>query len=204
MNLIEILKEQGITEEQAKAVMNSMKEHKIYTTTLENAEERYNKLKTQKTELDNLLKERDNQLLELSKANKGNEELSKQIKELQTSNKNQIAEYEEKINKMQFDYALDNALTKAKCRNNKAVKALLNLDELKYENGEIVGLEGQIQALKGDSDYLFETHKATGSGFNPAGNNSNKITKEDFKKMNMLQRNELYRKDPQLYEELRK
>ena len=29
-------------------------------------------------------------------------------------------------------------------------------------------------------------------------------TVEEFRKMNMLQRNELYRKDPQLYEELRK
>ena len=112
---------------------------------------------------------------------------------------------EEKINTMQFDYALESALTKAKCRNNKAIKALLDLSELKYNNGNIEGLESQINDLKVNAEYLFETHQTQqGSGFNPGGTASNKITKDDFRKMNMLQRNELYRKDPQLYEELRK
>ncbi len=44
MKFEEILKAQGLTDEQIKAVMGVMKKEKIYTTTLENAEERYNKL----------------------------------------------------------------------------------------------------------------------------------------------------------------
>ena len=205
MNLTELLTQQGISEEQVKAITESMKENKLYLTNLENADERYNKLKTQKAELDNLLKERDNQLSELTKTNKDNEGLLNQIKELQSLNKSQIAKYEEKINTMQFDYALESALTKAKCRNNKAIKALLDLSELKYNDGNIEGLESQINDLKVNAEYLFETHQTQqGSGFNPGGSSSNKITKDDFRKMNMLQRNELYKKDPQLYEELRK
>ena len=147
MKLLEILKAQGLTDEQIKAIQTSMKENKVYETSLENAEERYNKLKTQKSELDNLLKERDTQLSDLSKNNKDNEELLKQIKDLQVLNKNQVAEYENKINKMQFDYALEGALTGAKCKNNKALKALLDMNNIKYQDGKLAGLENQINSL---------------------------------------------------------
>ena len=48
MKLAEILKAQGLNDEQITAVQNSMKENKLYTTSLENVDERYNKLKTQR------------------------------------------------------------------------------------------------------------------------------------------------------------
>ena len=41
----EILKAQGVTDEQIKAIQTSMKENRVYETSLENADERYNKLK---------------------------------------------------------------------------------------------------------------------------------------------------------------
>ncbi|WP_286233334.1 phage scaffolding protein [Romboutsia ilealis] len=205
MKLLEILKAQGATDEQIKAIQTSMKENKVYETSLENADERYNKLKTQKSELDNLLKERDTQLADLSKNNKDNETLLNQIKDLQALNKNQVAEYENKINKMQFDYALDGALTGAKCKNNKALKALLDMGSIKYQEGKLEGLETQLEGLKQEVSYLFEVEESpAGSGFNPAEESSNKITKEQFSKMNMLQRQQLYKNDPKLYEELRK
>ena len=181
MKLLEILKAQGLTDEQIKAIQTSMKENKVYETSLENADERYNKLKTQKSELDNLLKERDTQLADLSKNNKDNEELLKQIKDLQALNKNQVAEYENKINKMQFDYALDGALTGAKCKNNKALKALLDMDSIKYQEGKFEGLDTQLEALQKDASYLFniETNPG-GSGFNPTGGGEPKETGFNF------------------------
>ena len=51
MKLLEILKAQGLTDDQINAIQTSMKENKVYETSLENADERYNKLKTQKLEL---------------------------------------------------------------------------------------------------------------------------------------------------------
>ena len=208
MKLAEILKAQGLNDEQITAVQNSMKENKLYTTSLENVDERYNKLKTQKTELEGQIKERDKQLSDLSKNHKDNEELAKQLEQLQLLNKKTKEDYENKIASIQFDYALEGALTSAKCKNNKALKALLNLDEVKYQDGKLEGLEAQLKALKQvpSSSCLFELEEKTpvGSGFNPGGTSYNRVTKEEFRKMNMLQRNELYRKDPQLYEELRK
>ena len=44
MKLLEILKAQGLTDEQIKAIQTSMKENKVYETSLENAEEIHNYL----------------------------------------------------------------------------------------------------------------------------------------------------------------
>lgn len=56
MKLLEILKAQGLTDDQINAIQTSMKENKVYETSLENADERYNKLKTQKLELEEQIK----------------------------------------------------------------------------------------------------------------------------------------------------
>ena len=62
------------------------------------------------------------------------------------------------IVKLKFDHALEGALTDAKAKNPKAVKALLNFDNLKLaEDGKIVDLEDQLTAIKTENDYLFES-----------------------------------------------
>lgn len=55
MKLIEILKSQGLTDDQINKIINAMKENKIYETSLENAEEEYSKLKTEKENLEGQL-----------------------------------------------------------------------------------------------------------------------------------------------------
>ncbi len=171
MKLTEILKAQGLNEEQITEVQNSMKENKIYTTSLENVDVRYEKLQEQKKQLEEASKTYEKQLKELSKNNSDNEELKKQLEQLQLSNKKTKEDYENKIASIQFDYALEGALTSAKCKNNKALKALLNLDEVKYQEGKLEGLETQLESLKTEASYLFEAEQQTppGSGFNPGG-----------------------------------
>lgn len=71
---------------------------------------------------------------------------------------NQAAENSVKeIEQLKFGFALDKELTKAQARNPKAVKALLDMDALKYDKGKIVGLDEQLEALKTgeDSGFLF-------------------------------------------------
>ena len=170
----EILKNNGLNEDQITNILNSMKESKVYTTKHENIDERYNKLKTQKTELETQIKERDTQLADLSKNNKDNESLLNQIKDLQALNKQTTTDYENKINQIQFDYALEGALTNAKSKNNKALKALLNMDNIKYQEGKLEGLQEQIEALQKDASYLFDletTPQSTG-GLGSFGRNN--------------------------------
>ena len=58
---------------------------------------------------------------------------------------------------MKFDYALTAALTGAKARNSKAVKALLDMDGLKLNDGKIIGLDEQLSQIKEENSFLFES-----------------------------------------------
>lgn len=68
------------------------------------------------------------------------------------------AEAVAEIEKLKFDHALEGALTEAKAKNPKAVKALLNFENLKLaEGGKIVDLDDQLKVIKEENDYLFES-----------------------------------------------
>lgn len=199
MDLKEILKNQGLTDEQISSIEKEMKDNKVYTTSLENADKRYTKLKEQKEDLDEELKTANTTIADLKKNNKNNETLQNTIREHETTIENLRKEAEQK----DFNHALDNALKDAKCKNVKAVKALLNLDDAKLDGDKIEGLESQIEALKKSDEYLFETGQPapTGGGFNPPGGEQG-VTKEEFAKMGYNARLELFENNPTLYKEL--
>lgn len=96
---------------------------------------------------------------------------------MQEAQKAKDKEYADNIEKIRLDNALDIALMSAGAKNNKAVKALLNLDGAKIgEDGKVVGLDEQLKALKSaaDSSFLFEVTQ-TPKGGNPAGNPEKKV-----------------------------
>lgn len=62
-----------------------------------------------------------------------------------------------KISELKFEHALSEALTGAKAKNAKTVKALLDMDGLKLNDGKIIGLEEQLSQIKEENDYLFES-----------------------------------------------
>ena len=69
----------------------------------------------------------------------------------------------EQIQALKFEHALDGALTGAKAKNAKAVKALLQADALKLNeaDGSILGLKEQLEKIKSENDYLFESDTPT-------------------------------------------
>jgi hypothetical protein len=108
-------------------------------------------IKDLKTQLD----DRDTQLKDLIPKAAGNEDLQNQIKLLQDANKTAADEYESKLSKQTYDFALDRALLDAKARNPVAVKALLNMDAVKLDGDKLFGLDEQLKALQESDDYLF-------------------------------------------------
>ena len=58
---------------------------------------------------------------------------------------------------LKFDHALDGALTGAKAKNSKAVRALLDTEQLKFNDadGSIIGLKDQLEKIQKENDYLF-------------------------------------------------
>lgn len=154
--LKEILIKNGIEEGQANKILEAMKESKVYITKNENIDDRYTKLKTQKADLEKQIADRDSQLEKLSKDNKGNEELVKQLDTLKNENATVKTEYETRIAKMEFDYALNGVLSASKCKNTKALKALLDLEKVSLKEGKFDGLDEQLEGLKTSDSYLFE------------------------------------------------
>ena len=70
------------------------------------------------------------------------------------------AEAQKQIESLKFEHALSAALSEAKAKNTRAVKALLDHNELKLtEAGEILGLKEQLALIKNDNDFLFEPEK---------------------------------------------
>lgn len=73
------------------------------------------------------------------------------------------------------------ALTNAKVKNLKAVKALLNQENIKLkDDGTLDGVDAQIEGLKKSDAYLFESveNQSQRRGFVPAPNpNSNEGNK---------------------------
>ncbi|MFS0655706.1 phage scaffolding protein [Bacillus sp. 179-C3.3 HS] len=126
--------------------------------------ERFDAVNNEKKELKSQLDERDQQLSTLQKQAKGNEELQNAIEQLQEENKKASEEYQQKLDKQAFDFALESALRDAKAKNIKAVKANLNVDGLKLSDDKVIGLDEQLNALKESDSYLFVTENDNSPG----------------------------------------
>lgn len=115
------------------------------------------------------LKDRDKQLADLQKAAGDNEGLQKQIKALQQQNAEQQKAHAAELAQLKLDNAIDNALSSAGARNNKAVKALMDLSSVKLgEDGKLQGWQEQLEALQKSDGYLFEAKAGTQfRGFQP-------------------------------------
>lgn len=204
MNFNDILKAQNLTDEQINNITAKMKEEKIYTTSLENADERYTKLKGQKADLDEQIKTANTTIEDLKKNNKDNEALQKAIQEHETTIENLKKESAQK----DFNYALDSALKDNKCKNAKALKALLDLDNIKFNEGKLEGLEGQLTALKESDGYLFDTSNPApgntgGTGNHPrVGGGTGAVTKADLMKMPYSKRVEFYNNNKEEFNRL--
>jgi predicted nuclease with TOPRIM domain len=115
------------------------------------------------------LKQRDQQLKDLEGKAAGNEEMKKELQKLQEANKTTTEEYDKKVAQLQFDFALDRALTAGKVKNTKAVKALLNLEGIKLDGEKLLGLDDQLKNLQQSDAYLFSETQPVGGGGNPPG-----------------------------------
>lgn len=139
----------GLTPEQADSVITG------FGTMVPKSrlDEKIQEAKDYKSQLD----ARDKQLAELEPKAAGNEALLQQIQKLQDDNKNAQTEYEQKLAETQRTFALDSALSGAKVKNLKAVKALLDAEKIKLDGDKLSGLEEQLEALKTSDAYLFES-----------------------------------------------
>jgi len=96
---------------------------------------------------------------------------------------------------------INDVIKSAGAKNEKAVKALLDLDKVSVENGEVKGLQEQIDELKKTCEYLFNCVSKKPQ-FTTQSKGSNDVTKKDFENMSYQKRLKLFSENPELYKRL--
>ena len=171
----------GLTEEQAKKVMDSLDGSFVTKT-------RFNEVNEENKTLKQSVTDRDKQLEDLKKSSGDNAELKKQIETLQQQNAEQQKAHEAELKQLKLDNAIDTALTTAGAKNVKAVKPFIDTTKIKLgEDGKLTGLDEQLKEVQKTEGYLFaekQQKQQTFKGFQPGASGEVKPgTEVDTSKM---------------------
>jgi hypothetical protein len=144
----------GMSEEVAKKVLEShqkaIKDNYIPLS-------RFNEVNEAKKQLETDIKGRDKQLKDLGEKAKGNEDLEKQIKDLQETNKKTKADYDSKVKNITLDNAIKLSLKDNKAKHEDLLIGKFDREKLTIkEDGTVEGLDEQINTLKEGYKDLFE------------------------------------------------
>lgn len=207
MTLQEILKAKGMTDEDIESVIGEMKQNKIFTTSHENMDVRYPKLKADHENLTAQHGESTRLIEQFKAGTKDNEALQGKI----TAHEATIAQLQEQLRQTQLEAAIQVALVGAKATDVPYLtfqlkqKGDLTLDD----QGHIKGIDDMLAGLKTQFPAFFES---AGSGKqidpqklpdrNPTGGTT--VTKEQFDKMGYSSRVQLKESNPELYDQLMK
>lgn len=187
----------NLTEEQINAIIEDYGKNYVSKAQFNEKNDAY---KQAKLEIENLT----NDISTLSEANKANEALQSQIKELQDAATKREADYNENIKNMKIDTAITKVLSKSGAMNETILTGLLDRTKIAIgEDNTITGIQEQISALKESDPYLFKQDSIKGVVPGDATPKTNDgITKEQFNKMSYLDRVQLQETNPDLYSEL--
>ena len=156
MTLEEILKSQGLNDEQVASIVGEMKQNKIFTASEENLDVRYGKLKADHEGSVVELEKANGLIAELQKTNKGNEELQGQI----NAYNEQIKELQDEVEKTKIDAAIKVGLLAEKALDVDYLTFKLREkgDELELdEQGNIKGWSDKVAGLKTQFPNQFES-----------------------------------------------
>lgn len=207
MTLQEILKAKGMSDADIESTIGEMKQNKIFTTSHENMDVRYPKLKADHENLTAQHDESTKLIEQLKSGTKDSEALQGKI----TSYESTIAKLSEQLKQTQIDAAVQVALLGAKVTDVDYMtfrlkeKGELELDE----QGRIKGIDDRLAGLKTQFPAFFESaeqqrelqpHKLPDRNLD----SGNAVTKEEFNKMGYNSRVKLKEADPELYSQLMK
>lgn len=171
----EELKELGLTDEQIGSIMA------LHGVTVNELNSRVSTAEQQATQYQEQLEKNQNELNDFKANAKGNEDLTKQLEDLQSKFDETKTSSEQQIADLKKSSAIDLALTQAGAKNIKAAKALLDGESLELTDEGLKGLDDQLAALKESDGYLFgqseqvppnpDGKKATFSGNASSGQN---------------------------------
>lgn len=149
----EELKELGLTDEQIGSIMA------LHGVTVNELNSRVSTAEQQATQYQEQLEKNQNELNDFKANAKGNEDLTKQLEDLQSKFDETKSSSEQQIADLKKSSAIDLALTQAGAKNIKAAKALLDGESLELTDEGLKGLDDQLAALKESDGYLFGSNE---------------------------------------------
>ena len=126
---------------------------------------KYNELNESKKLAEDNLKKANATLEELKGKAGLSDEYKAQIDKLKEEAKKAEETHKATVAQMKRDSAIDSALASAKARNSKAVRALLDEGKLVLnDDGSLSGLKEQIEAVKKENAFLFDSSDDDNNG----------------------------------------
>lgn len=199
----DMLVEAGITD---KAVIDSLMN--AYGSGIENAKaQAKSELQAENDSLKQQLEQQSQALSDLQAKEGASEELKQQLTDLQAKFDTYKTENEANLAQVTKSNAIRLALKDVDAHNSDDLAKFINFDEIELDEAGKPKLDKVIKGLKETSPYLFKQEKQAAqpkifAGGNPTAS-QNGLTKEDFKRMGINERQELFDKDPELYQRLK-
>ena len=173
MTLQEILTAAGLDEEATTKVLNDMKEHKIYTTSVENADTRYSKLKEKADGLAGQLAEANTALEGFKSQNP--EQLQADYTKLKTDFEALQGQSTKALRDQAIDFNVKNMLKESRAKQKYMDMLMSKIDKESLELGEdgsVAGLQDVFKTLTTEYSDLFEAEQPQLRGTPPANNGS--------------------------------
>ncbi|WP_302976550.1 phage scaffolding protein [uncultured Streptococcus sp.] len=199
----DMLVEAGITD---KSVIDNIMQ--AYGAGIENAKlQAKSELQAENDSLKQQLEQQSQALNDLQAKEGASEELKQQLTDLQAKFDTYKSENEANLAKVTKSNAIRLALKDVDAHNSDDLAKFINFDEIELDEAGKPKLDKVIKGLKETSPYLFKQEEQVAqpkifAGGNPTASQSG-ITKEDFKRMGINERQELFDKDPELYQQLK-
>ena len=164
-------------------------------------------LQAENDSLKQQLEQQSQALSDLQAKEGASEELKQQLTDLQAKFDTYKTENEANLAQVTKSNAIRLALKDVDAHNSDDLAKFINFDEIELDEAGKPKLDKVIKGLKETSPYLFKQEKQAAqpkifAGGNPTAS-QNGITKEDFKRMGINERQELFDKDPELYQQLK-
>lgn len=164
MDFKELLTKQGVDDEKAAAIIEAMQTEKIFTTTEENIEERFNKMKSQRDSAREELDAANALVDDLKKVTDGNADAQKQIEEY----KETAEQLQGKLTSLEKTSAVKEALTKAGATDiDYAMFKLGGIDALELKDGKVVDLDNKVKELQEAMPTYFGVQDEGDKGSQP-------------------------------------
>ena len=203
MNLIEILKANGIEDDVITKITGDMKTNKVFTAGEDNLDIRYGKLKTEHAQAQQSISDLQAQISQFEQLKSQNatliEETNKKLADLQAEN-----------DRIKLDNALEKALIEAKVQDVDYMKFKLkekHPDGFKLdENGKIESINTVLDDLKVQfpNQFAKTEKKIEEKKLEKSDDNNGGVSSEQFSKMNYHERAKLFKENPEQYAELNK